>query len=388
MRIAVFSDSYLPYISGVVRSIQMLRQEAEKEGHRVYLFVPDYPGCQEEKGVYRFCSVSAPGQTDFRLAIPFSWRISATLRNLGVEVIHVHSPFLMGELGAYAARRLGLPLVFTYHTLYEEYAHYAPLPPRFSRWVTRYWVNRFCRKCQTVVVPTGMVAGMLRRSGVRTPVVVIPTGIEVEHFRRGRREYFRRRYHFDQEAKVLLFVGRLAPEKNLSTLLAIFREVVQEEPQARLVLVAGGPERERLEKMAQAFNLGEKVVFTGVLSAQDLADAYAGADVFVTASLTETQGLVLAEAKAAGLPVVAMAAGGVVDMVEDGKDGFLVPPHDRHTFQKRVLQLIRDEELRRVMGQQAWSKAEELSAQRCVQRLLQLYQELIQVKGDNVAALG
>lgn len=376
MRIGFFTDSYHPYTSGVVRSLEIFREELGRRGHEVYVFAPNYPDCLPEEGVFRFFSVPAVTQKNFTLAVPLSPTLSRKIRDLKLDIVHVHSPFLLGSVGARWARRLGLPLVFTYHTRYEDYVHYFPFFPQVSRPVVRYYVTDFSNRCGLVVAPSGSMAEKLRQDGVRTPVRIIPTGIRYEQLQGGEPGWLRRRYGIPDGVPVLLYVGRLAREKNLDVLLEAFQQVLRREPGCRLVLVGAGPAREELVRRAARLGVENHVVFTGVLSPPEVASCYQGADLFFFASRTETQGLVLAEAMAAGLPVVAVRAGGVVDVLQDGIQGF-VGREDGRDLADKALLVLRDQGLRRQMEERARERAREFTAERCTDRLVEAYEDIL-----------
>lgn len=396
MKIGFFADSYEPYVSGVVRSLKTFATYLERRGHEVYIFAPSYPGCEKStEKVFRFPSLRAPTHPDFTLAFPFAPRLLRAVPDLKLEVIHVHSPFLLGLAGLYCARRWGLPLVFTYHTLYEEYVHYVPLPPALTRPLTISWVRFFCQRCDLVVAPTASVREVIRAHGVAAPVAVIPTGIELERFQRGDRRRGRARFGLGEEELVLLFVGRLGKEKNLDFLFRAFHKVISGEgpcggPAAaerpcRLLLVAGGPAEGELRALARELGIESQVTFAGQLAPEEVPDCYAAADLFVFPSLTETQGLVLVEAKAAGLPTVAIRAFGVQDVVRDREDGYLTAP-DLGEFAGRVGELLRQEELRRRMGEAARRNAQEFAAPATAERLEKAYLEVLTANNHEIGA--
>lgn len=385
LRVGVFTDSYRPYMSGVVRSIETFRKELEKRGVSFFIFAPRYRNCVPEERVYRFFAVPAPTNPDFTLAIPLSFRIGQTLRSLKLDLVHVHSPFFLGSLGARWARRLGLPVVFTYHTLYEEYVHYFPFWRKMARVVTRRYTVGFCNQCDLVLAPSEAIREYLLRFGVRAPVTVLPTGIELGAFRGGDGRAFRQRWDIGPEDKVLLYVGRLGREKNISFLLRAFGEVVRRLDSARLVLVGGGPARDELVREAAGLGLAGKIIFTGPVAPEGVKDCYAGADLFVMASLTETQGLVVGEAKAAGLPTVAVRAQGVSEMVNEGVDGFLTP-HDERVFAEVVCRVLTDPHLYHRLRQGALVKAEDLASTRLAERLWDQYWRLTEKIGRRNAA--
>ncbi|QGP93499.1 Alpha-monoglucosyldiacylglycerol synthase [Neomoorella glycerini] len=376
MHIGIFTDSYLPYTSGVVRSIVTFTNELRNLGHRVSIFAPSYGKCRPEKDIYRFRSLKAPTFKEFALAIPVAPALPRALRELRIDLIHVHSPFLMGQLGARMARQLGLPLVATYHTLYEEYVHYFPLAPRLMRKAVRHYTVSFCNRCQLVITPTEVITAYLQENGVKVPVVSIPTGIELDRFQNLDPTWLRRYLQLPPEEVMLLHVGRLGKEKNITFILQAFALVHQQVPHTRLVLVGSGPLKETLQSQARSLGINQAVTFAGSFPFEQMPAVYAGADLFIFASVTETQGLVIAEAKAAGLPVVAVKAYGVEEMVVNGKDGFLTPL-DINAFSVCVLQLVKDLSLRRRLGEQARHNAAGLAAAAMARRLEAQYQVLL-----------
>ncbi|MBO8138259.1 MAG: glycosyltransferase family 4 protein [Desulfotomaculum sp.] len=379
MRIGMFSDSYRPYTSGVVRSLETFKTELESMGHEIFIFAPNYPNCEREPNVYRFFSIPAPTNKNFTLALPFSIGLLSKIKKLKLDIIHVHSPFLMGRLGVRCARKLGLPLVFTYHTLYDKYVHYVPFSQNVTKELTQKFTIDFCNHCDMVIVPTNIIADRLRKSGVKVPLTAVPTGINVEEFRTADKDWLRKNYSIPGSKKIMLFVGRLGQEKNIDFLLESYIEIYKQRPDTVLVLVGSGPEEEKLKQKVKEFNLENQVIFTGTRPKEEVVKIYAGADLFVFASVTETQGLVIAEAKAAGLPVVAVDAFGVSEMVVNGEDGYLCPL-DLNIFTNSVLKILNDDSLRQSMGHMALKNAEKLSSRNCANKLLRVYNKLIQTK--------
>ncbi|SMB97677.1 Glycosyltransferase involved in cell wall bisynthesis [Thermanaeromonas toyohensis ToBE] len=376
MHIAIFSDSYRPYRSGVVRSIDTFAQELREAGHKIYIFAPSYGEKETEEYIFRFPSFRAPNFKEFAIALPWAPGLKNTLRRLGVELVHVHSPFLLGQLGARAALRLGLPLVCTYHTLYDQYIHYFPLAPASARSLVRRYTIWFCNRCHLVIAPSREIASFLQSSGVRTRVEVLPTGVDLSAFEKADPTWLRRYTRLGEEAIILLHVGRLGKEKNLEFLLRSFALVWQSIPQAHLVLVGSGPWEKVLRLEVARLGIEKAVHFLGAFPFEEMPNIYRGADLFVFSSMTETQGLAIAEAKAAGLPVVAISAYGVKDMVQDGVDGFLVPPREE-VFAKAVKDIICNEPLRQSMGVRARENVCQFSSAVMAQRLLGFYKELI-----------
>lgn len=377
MRIGFFADSYKPYVSGVVQSIDSFSRELRRRGNHVEIFAPRYPNCDrpDEPGVYRFPSFHTPFYPEFYIGIPLSRGLVKYVRELNLDIIHVHSPFVLGQLGASVARRLGLPLVFTYHTLYDQYVHYFPFAKGLAQRAMISMSREFCNRCDLVVTPTGVIERLLRGYGVNAPIVPIPTGIQLGLFETGDRNYLRERYAIAAGEKILLFVGRLSREKNLDSLFRIFAGVLRRYPHATLVLAGSGPGEKELHDLAVQTGIDSKLVFAGRLSQADVAGAYNSADLFVFPSVTETQGLVLAEAMASGLAAVAMNAFGSAAIVEEGVTGYLCDTEG--VFEERVIELLRNGELRRRMGRDAAVRARKLSVENVAFRLDRAYQALI-----------
>lgn len=376
MRIGFFSDSYTPYISGVVHSIETFSRELRNLGHQVVIFAPKYPSVSRETGVFRFPSIPSLTPTGFYIPIPLAAGFSQFLAENPLDIVHVHSPFVLGRLGAKIARNHRCPLVFTYHTLYDQYTHYVPFARQISQDLTRRLCVNFCNRCDLVITPTGVIGEHIKSMGVKSAVQWLPTGIDFGEFNQTDKGWLRNTYDIGQDESLLLFVGRITKEKNISFLvktLQIMRNELGQ--QAKLVVVGQGPETESLKRYVGELDLSEYVVFTGRLSREEVVRAYGGADVFVFGSVTETQGLVIGEAKAAGLPVVAVDAFGVSEMVVDGEDGYLVP-EDENVFALTTTKILKNSELRQKMSRKALINAKDLSAQSCAKKLVQYYSSL------------
>ena len=378
MRIAVFTDSYRPYVSGVVNSIDLFSEELRKSGHEFALFAPKYPGYVDQQDhVYRFCSVKAPTNPGYRLAIPLSTSVSLRIKEFGTDIVHTHSPFLMGGLGARVARKNRLPLVFTYHTLYERYVHYARVAEKWAKQKMRDVSRKYCNRCDLVIAPTEGIRGLLLEYGVETDIMVNPTGVEVERFKEKDPLWLRLRYGISETDRVLLYVGRLGKEKSVDFLIRSFRQILRREQDVSLVIVAGGPEESSLKRLAETEGVASKVVFTGPIPPESVHRAYAGGDIFVFASETDTQGMVLTEAMAAGLPVVAVRAFGSRDMVDDGVNGILTEA-DEEAFASAVVSILQSASVLNRLSIRAREKAETVSTSVTARRLEEAYASLLE----------
>ncbi len=377
MNIAMFSDSYYPYVSGVVRSIELFRHELKKLGHNVYIFAPSYRRQREEEGVFRFPSITAPTLKDFSLALPYAPGAGKIIQDLKIDLVHCHSPFLLGMVGARTAKRNNLPLVFTHHTLYDLYVHYLPLFQGLARRLVLDFVRRFCNNCNLVITPTKMLAERLRELGITAPLQAIPTGLKMEEYANPDPSWLRREYNIGPEEKILLCVARFGKEKNLDMVLQAFRLINRVYPASRLFLVGIGPYEAELRQITTDMGLDCRVTIIGqALPRGTLTNYYAGADLFIYAATTETQGIIVSEAHAVGLPVVAVGANGIAEMVNEGFDGFLTPPSAADLAEKAV-SLLRNDGLRRRLGSQARESAKKISAASTAARMADAYRKLL-----------
>lgn len=389
MIVVFVSDSYTPYVSGVVRSIQLTASALIRRGHRVAVVAPRYPGFERSQvddgaagaWVERLPSVPAPGQQTFRLLLPVVPRLRQ-LEGLPVDVVHAHSPFLAGAVAAGLARRYRAPLVFTHHTLYHEYVHYAALPATLVKPFVLGRVGSFCRKASAVIAPTPAVARMLPTLyGPTAPVRVVPTGLDLSPFAAADRRWLRGRFGIPDRAPVLVHVGRLAKEKNVGSLLEALEILLGAHDVLHAVVVGGGPLARDLAAMAGGPRFAGRLHAAGPAAPSDVPRHLAGADVFITASTTETQGLVAVEAMAAGLPVVAPAAGGFVDVIQHGQDGILCDGASPRELAAAAARLLFDERTRSAMAEQALRRAGAFSVDRTVAQLEEVYRQLPRARG-------
>jgi len=320
MRIGFFTEVYRPIINGVVASVDGLAEGLRRLGHDVHCFAPHIPGSDEGDGALRMPSLPLPTSTPYRLTVPVVSRRNRRGIINHLDVVHAHSPFVTGWMSVRYARRLHVPLVYTYHTRLEEYAHYLPFDPKATRYAAATLTRSFANLADAVIVPTPAMHRRLAEIGVTAHIEVVASGIDREHFGGGKmRADLRSELGSRTGERLLLFVGRLGREKNVDLLL---EALTLAQVPARLAIAGDGPERETLEARANELGLGDRVRFLGAVDRAELPDYYASADAFVFASVSETQGLVLAEAMAAGAPVIAVDTPVVRDVV--GGEGRLV----------------------------------------------------------------
>lgn len=381
MRVWMISDVFFPRVNGVSTSIEIFRRQLPQFGVQVELLAPDYGQATPEDTVWRVPAKPVPRDPEDRL---MSWRAACRIidqraQQHAPDLIHIQTPFLAHYLGVRAAKKLGCPVVTTYHTLFEEYLHhYLPfVPASWLKAVARSFSRWQCNGLDCVVVPSSAMAARLRAYGIQSLIEILPTGIPLARFQTGERARFRSSHQIPEDRPVALFVGRVAHEKNIQFLLDSLSHLKQQIPNILLVITGEGPARESLEQYAKAQGLAEHVLFLGYLNRETgLPDAYAGADVFVFASRTETQGLVLLEAMAAGLPVVAQAEMGTRDILLCER-GCRVAPDDLEGFATTVAAVLQlPAQDKTTLSEQARQYAQEWSDNALAGKMANLYQSL------------
>lgn len=379
MRVLMVSDVYFPRINGVSTSIETFRHTLAGEGVEVRVVAPRYGDEPDEPHVARVPGRPVPRDPEDRIV---AWRaMRNTVRALAAQcdLVHIQTPFAAHYAGLGAARREGVPVLATYHTLFEEYLHhYAPfLPACGLRALARLLSRRQCNALDGVVVPSVAMQARLSDYGVRRPIHVLPTGIPLARFAGGNRARFRAAHGIAPERPVALYVGRVAHEKNIGFLLEMAAVALKRCPDLLLLVAGEGPALPTLRAQAARLGLGDAVRFTGYLDRhRELPDCYAAADVFVFASRTETQGLVLLEAMAVGLPVVALAHMGTADILAPRR-GCRVPGDDPAAFAAAVVEVLSDPALRARLGRAAREYALGWSDAAMARRLADLYHDYL-----------
>ncbi len=386
MRILKVSDVYFPRVNGVSTSIETFRRDLLAAGHEVMLVAPDYAGAapaqqgESTEGVARVAARKVPRDPEDRI---MSWRaLRRTLSDLGarrIDVVHIHTPFLAHYAALRFAREFKIPVVATYHTLFEEYLHhYVPLlPRRFTRPLARRFSRSQCNELDVVIAPSQAMHDALRAYGVERRIEILPTGLPQDRFELGDGAAFRARHGIDTSRPVLLFVGRAAHEKNIGFLLKMLDVLRRGRPDILLLIAGEGPASADLRAQAARLKLGDAVRFMGYFErGGELKDCYRAADIFVFASLTETQGLVLLEAMAQGVPVVATPRMGTVDILAPLR-GCRHAPLTAEGFAATVDDILADPRGLKALGIEAQEYALQWASPRMAQRLAQLYQTLL-----------
>ena len=384
MHIANFTNTYLPVISGVVRSIRSFRDELTRQGHNVFIFAQEHAdNVDKDPFIFRYPSLSLPTEVDIPAAIPISPFIDRLLPALKLDVIHMHHPFLLGQTAATKAQELDLPLVFTFHTQYREYTHYIPFPmetvQNFLKNAIDRWLQDFMRHCQHIIIPSESMREILVNDyGLKNKFTVIPTGIDLEAYRTASGQKIRKKRNWGNDT-VMVSVGRLAPEKNWPLLLQATALVLKDFPKFRLVLIGDGQDRNNLEGLAKELRIRRRVTFTGALPFAETPAYMKAANLFGFASITETQGLATLEAMAAGLPSVAVDASGTRDILKHGRQGYLVE-NNAEALAAGIKKLISNPDRMQKFADAAYRKAQSFNIERLTKKLLGVYEQAIRDK--------
>ncbi len=333
MNILIFTNTFTPHVGGVARSVEAFTAEYRKRGHRVLVVAPEFPDFpQDEVDVVRIPAIQNFNASDFSVALPIHADLGETLDAFQPDIVHSQHPFLLGMTALRIARYRELPLVFTHHTLYEQYTHYVPGDsPALKRFAIDL-ATRYANLCDLVFAPSESIQVLLQERGVVTPIKVVPTGVRLENFAQGDGRVVREQMGIPEDAFVVGHLGRLAPEKNLEFLALAVADFVGSHPQAHFLVIGTGPSEDSIRAIFTRAGIAARLHIAGILQQQPLADALHAMDVFAFASQSETQGMVLTEAMAAGLPVVALDAPGAREVVKDQHNGRLLQEATQATF--------------------------------------------------------
>ncbi len=374
------TNLYPPQVGGLQRSVVYFSDELRRRGHRVLVVAPRVTGAPlDEPGVIRVPAIEGISESDFALPLPLPDETRKELQAFGPDIVHAHHPFLLGATGLHLARSLDVPLVYTYHTLWERRSCYVADDSAAVRTFLARMNVEYANLCDHVIAPSESVAAMLAAQGASVPVAVIPTGVKVEDFTGGNGVAVREAHGIPTDAFVVGYVGRLAPEKNLPFLAEAVGAFVKDRPVAHWLVVGDGRSRDEIAFLFRSQGLSDRLHMTGSLSGRALTDAYAAMDVFAFASQSETQGLVLAEALTGGVPVIAVDGPGVRDIVVDGTNGLLLPGQDRHSFVAALTSMVELTAVQRAeLIERARESAEPYALPHTADRLTELYERLVQ----------
>lgn len=378
MNILMMTNTYFPIVGGLEQSVYSFSEGLRSLGHEVLIVTPAFEGMpEEEPGVIRIPAFQKFSGTIFSVNLPVSGLLTRLMKEFSPDIIHSHCPFFMGDFALRLSRQHAIPLVFTYHTMFEQYVHDWPVQ---NEGVKRFMVKLaagYANLVDRVIVPCKSVQDILLKRGVKTPMEVVPTGVDLERFSKGDWKTFRERNQIPPDALVIGHAGRLAPEKNLEFLANCLIECLKRNPKAHVLIVGQGPSERMIKDAFKRAGLEKRLHLTGVLHYQHLVDAYFAMDVFAFASLSETQGIVLIEAMAAGLPVVALDAPGVREVVEEHRNGRLLNEMDLQSFVDALLWVLsRSREELSTMKQAARVTAAKYPVNSAAKHMSDVYEKL------------
>jgi 1,2-diacylglycerol 3-alpha-glucosyltransferase len=382
-RVAMFTNNYLPFIGGVPLSIERLVNQLIRQGATVKVFAPSYPQQwpdSQSEPVFRCPTLFYTRLYKFPIANIFSRKINMAIKTFSCDVVHVHHPFWLGKKGMQLARKKGKPVVFTYHTRLEHYTHYIPMPGEvLKNLAAHFLIKHFANRCDAIITPTASTEEYLRNLGVSALIETIPTGINTKDYACWSPEKIqnlRNRYVAPGEG-LLISVSRMAKEKNLDFLIDGLAKVKKwSHTPFTCILVGDGPERQRLEEKVTALGMENHVIFSGKMTPQEVAGCYLAADLFVFASTSETQGMVLLEAMAGGCPVVAVRASGVHDVIKDGHNGFKVA-ESTDDWAGMIVKLLDDHQQLSILSKNSRAFAGDYSVEKIAEKVLALYRRVM-----------
>lgn len=307
MNIGLFTDTYFPQLSGVATSIQTLKNALEKNGHSVFIFTTTDPHLGKgtiEPNVFRVSSVPFVSFTDRRIAFRGLFQATKIAKEVKLDIVHTQTEFSMGMIGKYVAHSLGIPAIHTYHTMYEDYLHYVLNGHLLKPYHVKQFTKAYLHNMDGVVAPSERVKETLTRYGVTIPMRIIPTGVDLAAINENPRRDVRKELGIDSNEKVILTLSRVAAEKKIDQILDVLPTVLESEPNVKFVIAGDGPDVQPLKDQVDRLSLEDYVIFAGSVEHSDVGNYYRMADLFVSASDTETQGLTYIEALAAGTKCV------------------------------------------------------------------------------------
>ena len=388
MRIGIFTDTYPPYINGVSTSIAMLEKALKKKGHKVYIVTVN-----PEERSYSFTDhvIKIPGIPigiyDYRLSNIYPLKAVKKIKEWNLDIIHSHTEFGIGTFARVMAHQLDIPLVHTYHTMYEDYVYYVTKGyfDKSSKKIVEYLTKFYCDKTATeLIVPTKKTYDLFKEKyGYARSVHIVPTGIDVEKFYPEKNNQtkaleLRRKLGIKDDEFVILFVGRMGNEKSVDFLIENHKTILKENKKARLLLIGDGPDIDNLKSITKKNKLEDSVIFAGRVPWENISLYYQIPDVFTTASKTETQGLTVLEAMAAGLPVVALDDDAFREVVSDDYNGFLFK--DKKGYVEAMVKIMKDPNLRDRLAVQARNTVEAHSAKYFAEQVLDVYRKALKAR--------
>jgi len=376
MKVGIFTECYKPILNGVVNSIDGFRKGLTELGHEVHIFCPEYKEKINEKNIHYCRSFPLPGKSGYHYIYPFDLRKESIARTM--DIVHTEHPFTMARRALDIAKKYNIPLVFTNHTQYEQYTHYVPIGRGIVKYFIKKWVTNFANQCDLIVAPAKGIEDKLNEYKVKTAMEVVPNGIDLDKFVNRNKNYLKNKYNL-KNWPTLIFVGRIAEEKNLSFLVNAFQKALLKNPNLYMVLVGGGPEEKHFRDLISSLNLIDKIFVTGYLPYQEVPDCLSSADIFVSASKTEVHPLTVLEAMASGLPSIVFDCRGTGEVIENNTDGIKTKTNDKNEFVSAILNLAGNKTLCNNLGHQAIEKSKKYSYLETSKIMLKAYEKAIKI---------
>lgn len=383
MNIGLFTETYYPEINGVANSVYMLKTELENRGHNVYVFTTTTPGAPEhEHNVFRVPSIPFILITERRVGMFYQPKLAHIIKKLNLDIIHTHTEFSLGIFGRIMARELRLPIVHTYHTIYEDYTHYMThfkALDRRAKAFARAYSKVCCNTVEQVIVPTEKTKELLMTYSVHKDISVVPTGIDLSKFDKSNYsaddiEALKQKYNINSQDKVMIYIGRVSQEKNIEEIIEAMPEYMKTRALVRFVIVGNGPALEKLQNMVKQSGIEDQVIFTGSQPWDSIGLFYQMGDVFVSASQSETQGLTYIEAMASGLPIVARKDKCLEDILEQGRNGYAFTNKEELYY---GLDQVLFEDKQTNFSENAIEKVKKYSTQEFASQVENVYQQVI-----------
>lgn len=385
MKIAFFTNCYKPLINGVVSSIVSLKESFEKKGHETFIFAPRVESYQdEEANIFRYHSINLTHRVKYPVAIPLSLRAGQAITAFKPDIIHLHHPFVLSLPAIMYAAKLKIPKVLTIHTQYERYAYYvSPIPHVITNEAIRRIIFNLSDKVDIITTPSQSMKDLIGNYKIKKEVAVIPNAIDIDLFREKDEQeiaLLRKELQISPDDIVILYLGRVSLEKNIDKIIKALAIIGDKKiDNFKFIVVGDGTAVKQLNSLADSLGLTEKVKFVGAIEREKVRHYYQIGDIFSFSSTSETFGMVIIEALASGLPVLAVKAPGAVDIITDGLDGILVED-DVYQFAEQLENLIKNRELRQELSSNALQTVKRYSSDTISDQVLALYEKLLSGK--------
>ncbi len=378
MKIAMFTNEYKPMRdSGVVNAIEAYHLGLSRLKQEVHIIAPKFPNYKDKvPNVYRYPSINLPMKTLYPLPIPYSLKISKLVRKSKFDIIHTHHPFGLGKKGCKFARKYSIPLVFTNHTMYQDYSHYIPLiHQNLAKKIIKDVHKKYLSLCDCIIAPSQYIKNKLLKIVTNSRIEVIPYGLNHELLKNYKKSNIRRLYHLENK-KIILFLGRLGKEKNISFIIKSFKFLSKKRNDAVLVICGRGHEEKNLKNLIRNLQIQDKVSLVGNIPYSEIENYYTAADIFITASTTETGPLTVLESLFFGVPVICLKNSNMEDKIKNGYNGFLVERSIK-SFSEKIEELLSNESLLKQLSRNAKKSSRKYDVLKVSKKLLSLYKSLL-----------